>query len=94
MGSTGDQQGVATATSERGSSLGSTFVGWTARVSRDRNRTALQIPPQTAELVKAVNELAKWYASHRVALVSLIFSHHTGEIRTYPDMDRGTEEEK
>ena len=50
--------------------------------------------PQTAELVKAVNELAKWYASHRVALVSLIFSHHTDEIRTYPDMDRGTEEEK
>jgi hypothetical protein len=47
--------------------------------------------PSTGDLASAVNELAKWYSSHRVALISLIFSNPAGEVRTYPDTSERTE---
>ena len=31
--------------------------------------------PSTEDLANVVNELARWYSSHRVALISLIFSN-------------------
>jgi hypothetical protein len=40
--------------------------------------------PSTAES-ESIDELAKWYATHRVAIVTLILSQVSEEIRTYPD---------
>lgn len=41
--------------------------------------------PATSGLGRAVNELAKWYLSHRVALISFIYSNPDEQVRTYPD---------
>ena len=40
--------------------------------------------PSTVELNHALNDLANWYSSHRVAIVALIYSNPAEEIRTYP----------
>jgi predicted transcriptional regulator len=40
--------------------------------------------PATSELRDVVSDLAKWYSSHRVALISFIYSNPADRIQTYP----------
>ena len=40
------------------------------------------------ELTYAVDELDKWYGSHRVSIISLVFSTPSEQISTYPDRRR------
>jgi predicted transcriptional regulator len=37
------------------------------------------------ELSEAADELARWYGSHRVSIISLVFSHPSEQIWTYLD---------
>jgi len=37
------------------------------------------------ELTEAADELARWYGSHRVSIISLVFSHPSEQVWTYPD---------
>lgn len=50
--------------------------------------------PSTGELSNAVNELARWYASHRVAIISLVFSNPSERIRTYPNLNEDARDEE
>jgi hypothetical protein len=48
---------------------------------------------QTGEIADTVNELARWYSSHRVAFVSLVFSNPTERIHTYPEILEGHQDD-
>jgi predicted transcriptional regulator len=41
--------------------------------------------PANKELSDAADELARWYGSHRVSIISLVFSHPSEQVWTYPD---------
>jgi hypothetical protein len=56
--------------------------------------TVYRYHPENGELSTAVDELARWYSSHRVMVISLIFSNPTEELRTYPDTPEGTLEDE
>jgi predicted transcriptional regulator len=41
--------------------------------------------PASKELTAAVDEVARWYGSHRVSIISLVFSNPSEKVWTYPD---------
>jgi len=58
------------------------------------NEETFRYQPLTAELAQAVDEVAKWYSSHLVSVVSLIYSLPSEELRFHVPQSDDVENQK